>query len=375
MVALNWAHLASGTRYEVLEQGMADPEAWFTTGLPRGTVYDAFWRLERLKSARAHEPGVLDALALLDPYSAVIAGRRSEALARRNARGEELLRALGPRADYDLGALREVSAALEKRPSEQQAILERLCGIDAEHCLALGFTQAWRGLDDQAAASLQRAIDSPAVDRVNASHAAPWLGRYHRKRGRPQKALEIARHAAETGSGAGFTAMAEHWEALGRFEEAERYEVQGSQRYKDPKYACDAGLVSFYFRMARVRNRDAFEPKLQKCLASMFPQGLERVEIGKLTGAPTDGVFVNGHNDETLKQGIWAGDIIVGLDGWRVRTTDQYWAVNDFTDEDVQDMAFTLWKAGAYREVKAKFSRRQLYVELDNYPLKGWVEK
>lgn len=375
MVALNWAHLESGTRYEVLERGMARSEDWFTTGLPRGTAYDAFWRLERLKTARAHEPGVLEALAAVDPYNHDVVLRRAGELARRNGRGDELLKVLGPRADYDISALQEVSAALDKRPQEQLAIVERLCAIDTYHCVQLGFAQAWRGLDDQAAASFERAIATPSVDRVRVSHAAPWLGRYYRKRGQPQKALEVAKHAAETGSGSGYNAMAEHWEALGRFDQAERYHVEGSDRYKDPKYDCDSSLVAFYYRMARVRKKDAFEPKLQKCLAKTFPQGLQHVELKDLSGPPTDGVFVNGHSDDTLKQGIWAGDVIVGLDGWRVRTREQYWAVNNFSPDEVEDMAFLLWKAGAYREIKAKFRDRALYVDLDNYPLKGWVEK
>jgi hypothetical protein len=375
MVAMNWAHLESGTRYEVLDQGMARSDGWFTTGLPRGTVYDASRRLEKLKTARAHEPGVLEALAAVDPYNVDVARRRTDALARRNAPAVELLKVLGPRAEYDVGVLQRVSAALEKRPQEQLAIVERLCEIDTYHCVQLGFAQAWRGLDDQAAASFERAMATPSVDRVRLSHAAPWLARYYRGRGRPQKALEIATRAAETGSGSGYNAMAEHWEALGRFEEAERYEVEGSDRYKDPKYACDSGLVAFYYRMARVRQKGAFESKLERCLASTFPQGLQRVELKDLSGPPTDGIFVNGHSDETLKQGIWAGDVIVGLDGWRVRTTEQYWAVNDFNVEEVEDMTFIVWKAGGYREVKARFRDRQLYVKLDNFPLKGWVEK
>jgi hypothetical protein len=375
MVAINWAHLASGTRYEVLDYGMARTEDWFTTGFPRGTVYDHH-RLHWLKTARATEPGVLESLAAIDPYNAMIVMRRTEALARRKAGAPELLRTLGPRADYDLGALRNVSNELEKQPEQRLAIVERLCAIDTYHCVQLGFMQASRGLDDQAAATLERAIADPTVDRVRASHAGPWLEAYHRERGRTQRALEIATQAAETGSGSGFVAMSQHWEALGRFDEAERYHVEASDRYKDDKYDCDSSLVAFYYRMARLRNDTAFEPKLQRCLVKTFPQGLQHVELKDLSGPPTDGVFVNGHTDETLKQGIWAGDVIVGLDGWRVRTTEQYWAVNSFTlATDVpQDMTFIVWKAGAYREVKAKFLKGPS-VPLDNYPLKGWVEK
>ena len=375
MVALNWTHLASGTRYEVLERGMAKTDAWFTTGLPRGTVYDAFWRLERLATAHGNDATTLDALAAVDPYNADVARRRSEILARRKAPAADLLKVLGPRADYDLGALSEVSEALEKRPQEQQGILERLCGIDAEHCLALGDNLVDRGLDDQAAASFQRAIDAPAVDRVAASHSAPWLARYYRDHGQQAKALQVARQAAETGSGAGLLAMGQHLEALERFAEAEEYFVQESDRYKEPKYDSTPDLVSFFYRMARVRKRPGYESKLQRSLGRMFPQGLERIALNTLKGQPTDGVFVNGHNDRTLKQGIWAGDVIVGLDGWRVRNTYQYAAVNRFGTVDVPQMTFTLWRSGAYREVQATFPHRWLYVQLDDYPLKGWVEK
>ncbi len=46
-----------------------------------------------------------------------------------------------------------------------------------------------------------------------------------------------------------------------------------------------------------------------------------------MSGVPQTGVFVNKDSEYSRAAGIRAGDIIVGLDGWRVDNRDQYQAI------------------------------------------------
>jgi hypothetical protein len=51
------------------------------------------------------------------------------------------------------------------------------------------------------------------------------------------------------------------------------------------------------------------------------------------------------------------GQIIVGLDGYRVRTFDQYMVVNEFTDDP--HMRLLVWSGKEYFEIDTKLEGRK----------------
>jgi hypothetical protein len=55
--------------------------------------------------------------------------------------------------------------------------------------------------------------------------------------------------------------------------------------------------------------------------------------------------------------GIRAGDRVVALDGYRVRTVQQYLAVRSFSD--APKMTAVVWRDGRYQEVNGIFRREQ----------------
>jgi hypothetical protein len=63
---------------------------------------------------------------------------------------------------------------------------------------------------------------------------------------------------------------------------------------------------------------------------------------------------------------------VVGLDGVRIRTAEQYAAVRRFHHADA--MTFSFWRGGAYYRVAATVPDRWLGVGFVDYPIRGWVD-
>jgi len=105
-------------------------------------------------------------------------------------------------------------------------------------------------------------------------------------------------------------------------------------------------------------------------LAKLFPEGLQAAAT-TMPEKPAKGVFVNKDSERSRKAGVRAGDIIVGLEGWRVENDRQYFAINTFKDVDV--LKLTVWR-GQLFAVEVPAPRRLMGVELNTYPLKGWIQ-
>jgi hypothetical protein len=100
-------------------------------------------------------------------------------------------------------------------------------------------------------------------------------------------------------------------------------------------------------------------------LQSIFPRGGERLAVDALEPVPGDGVVFANFGARAARAGLEARDIIVGVDGWRVRTYRQYEVIADLRHEDA--MTFTVWRGGRYRQVRATVPERLLGIGLDNY--------
>ena len=373
MVALNWAHLESGTRYEVLERGMARSENWFTTGLPRGTVYDSAWRLERLRppaaTRRACSSRWPPSIHTTRP-SPLVASRRSPGARRRprlfsRPSGRGGLRPGRP----GRGLERAGQAAQGEAGHRRTAVRDRHVSLRAPRLppVLAGARRAGRGL--------LRARHRHAVRRP-----CPRVARRSLARRLLPEAWAPAEGVGDREACRGdrlrlrYNAMAQHFEAVGRFDQAERYHVEGSDRYEAPsmssRFQPRRVLLPYGARAEQGHVRaEAPEVPGQDVPAGPAARGAE----GAVRSADGWGLRQRPHRRDAQ-----AGD----LGGRRHRghgrlagpDPDQYWPSNGFTP-DVEDMTFIVWKAGAYREIKAKFRDRSLSVNLDNYPLKGWVEK
>jgi S1-C subfamily serine protease len=84
---------------------------------------------------------------------------------------------------------------------------------------------------------------------------------------------------------------------------------------------------------------------------------------------PAKGVFVNKDSYYSRQLRLQAGDIIVGLDGWRVESLEQYHAIMAFAEDGAKH------KISAWRGVLFTIEAYEhLGMELATYPLKGWIQ-
>lgn len=82
-------------------------------------------------------------------------------------------------------------------------------------------------------------------------------------------------------------------------------------------------------------------------------------QLDQPIGLALDWFFI-GQDSMTEKMrrfGLRTGDVVLALDGFRVRDDDQYLCVRGFSDEP--EMQAIVWRDGRYLEVKGQFKRRR----------------
>ena len=214
--------------------------------------------------------------------------------------------------------------------------------------------------DEEAARALRRAFDS-ASDRVDVANNVLFLVRYHHDRKQAAQASRIAEDAAGTGSGSGLETMGLLLEWRGRLPEAEDYFKQIETRYDDTN-----SLVGFYHRMSQARRGD-YPSRFDRLIRATFPAGLEKLEPERLPSPPRDGVRLSNPGADAGLWGLKDGDIVVGLDGWRVHNKQQYLAVIAFDYRP--EVRLYVWRSGRHFEVPARMMNRYLPLDFETYPV------
>ena len=91
-------------------------------------------------------------------------------------------------------------------------------------------------------------------------------------------------------------------------------------------------------------------------LRSLFPEGLEPLAMQNLPARGTEGVRFATFGPRAKALGMQFTDIIVAVNGWRVRTANQYISVTRFSNDDL--LTLTVWRDGKYRELRLKVPER-----------------
>ena len=350
---------------EVIRRGPAARAAWFAPPLPRGTTFDFRMRWQALGFEPKAE--ALEGLRVISPRDPTVLG----ALGADHPKGwpvSDLEKRLGPRIDYDVTLLRTLAGAAGDDREQLGLVNRRLCGVGARWCGALGVFLAEEGRDDAAAAELQKTFDA-AADRVGATYYAPWLVRYYTDRRQWEKATAVAEEAASVGSGSGLLARRMLLERRGRFGEAEATLLQIRARYGDDAHADppeeddDDALIAFYHRMANVRGDPGYSERFRTLSTRAFPAGVEKLDPAALTpDAARDGVAILKESGTTRRVGLKPGDVIVGVDGHRVRTARQYAIARLFSE--TPEMRLHVWRYPGFREINVRTWWRWLDTDL-----------
>jgi hypothetical protein len=354
-----WVFFAAGSRAEATRKTMPKPETWFHTATAQ-VPFEAGPRNAEGLRARAED---LDALIDAAPTDRVLL----ISVLNGAARGPAIERATGllkQRHDFDLGA---IGASLKTITEESaRAELQRkACAFSSTDCIELADTLVLLKRDEEAAREYERGFSDPSIDSLELSASAGWLVEHYRKAGRLEDARKLAEQAASTGSAAGYQVRGELHEHLREFDDAERDFLHNATQYDDREH-----LLGFYYRRAEVEHDERYRQKWTKWLAETFPNGLQPEETS-MPEKPKKGVFVYADSERSRKVGIRAGDIIVGLEGFKVESFEQYRAINHFFEQD--RVKLTLWR-GSLIKIDAETPNRLFGTDIKTYPLKGWIE-
>jgi hypothetical protein len=369
--AFEWFEMAEMARYELVRHTMPTLSAWFNPGAPRGTTYDIKTRLRVHLVASA--PETLRSLHAISPLSYEASDQLAKVAFKDQASLPELQQVFGARAEYDMRAIGVMSELLLRDLEAEARLLERRCELSADACFDRGFILVEAGRFPAAAVAYQHAIDE-ASDRVQAANNSLWLMNYYIDAGEPERARALAEEAASTGSWGGLLTQARFLERTGEFAAAESLIQEGIRHYgnqprnPDEEWERQDGeqdmddLIAFYYRMAFEQKKAGYAERFHALADRDFPNGIERLDRASLRGRPVDGVSVLKTEPIAERRGMKAGDIIVGLDGIRVRTRRQYFVVAEFTDRP--EMTLVVFRHPDYVEVTARVPWRHLGISL-----------
>lgn len=233
-------------------------------------------------------------------------------------------------------------------------LFEKITAIEPREYLSLGNYLLDLELEDEAAAAFEKAI-AKASDRITVSNSVQWLVGYYCDHARIDRAREVAQLAADVGSARGLEAMGYFSERVGRYADAESWYQKIVEQYGEGDGRTS--LDDFYIRYARRVGNDRFSGQAAAALARVFPAGLERVSPGDLSSPPPPRQSVPLDDDWQgyRRIGIIKDDLVVAVNGYRVRGSRQYYLVLSFDDRP--ELTLIVWRQGRYVEVKGHLKR------------------
>jgi hypothetical protein len=351
-----WKTMETAAEQAFMPRRIPSRKTWFID--PSADVpYDVGRRL-----ADAVIPyGTLRALIDASPYNAWLLWRAADSrspLADLRARADALIQ---ERAAYDLWALdRQVAASSARLDWEKH--LRRGCELSPARCITLATRLA--PTDEHAAAvEYQRAFDDPALDGVTRANSSEWLVFYYERNNEPHRARGLAESAAKAGSQRGIRTLARLLERRGEVEHAGKLFEAIVERYPS---RTDT-LAGFLYRRAVVHNDTRFTKRWEEIRQRVFPNGLSPQTT--VADRPAAGVYVHQDRPSSERLRLQIGDIIVGVDGWRVDNIEQFNTVLAFSDQ-LNTHRITAWR-GVLFTASVPTSHE---LKLDSYPVKGWTQ-
>jgi hypothetical protein len=327
------------------------PARWLVRLAPAGTALTQFERSAALVSLAGPPAGSLDELQALAPFDPLILGMLPQLA--EDASEADLRARYGSLVEYDLGAMEALAIAHKGDLKAFRTLYDKVVAIEPARSLHLASWLADMDLDDAAAAAYQLAVEK-ARDRVAVSHHVLWLVGYYCDRSQIERARAVADLAADVYSSTGIRTKAYFLERIGRYAEAEEWYRKIVERYGE---TSRAPLDEFYIRYEHRVADGRFAREAKAALARVFPAGLERVTVGELKAAPVDGVRISGRSQASTRFGLVKDDVVVALEGYRVRTHAQYDVLR--TLDDTPRRSIIVWRHGRYLEIHGEIRFRR----------------
>ena len=271
---------------------------------------------------------------------------------------KELVQTLGAITDFNIYAMVRVAKWYEASTQTDKAITAyaRLCSLDPDYYFTLGDLLVKIGRETEAAEAFQKGWDL-STNTVLAANNCQWLVGYYYANNKKEQALAMARRAAETYSQGGLWTMADLLEKMSDLAGAEQYYRKIFERYRDP-----GDLVGFY---RRHRKDGRYQTKCNQLLATLFPKSMQRAALDEFSGQPTAGVSFGSTTQAMRRHGLWEGDIIVAMDGYRVENEAQYWALVNYREHKA--FSLIVWQKRGYKKIQIDHDKRYLNSKVETY--------
>jgi tetratricopeptide (TPR) repeat protein len=361
LTAAEWNYLLSKSNLQGADMTFPLDTAWFTPAVPEGTAFDLASRSLRAGCPRPPTKAQAAAWAREQPYEHwTVWANQYLALDSGKPSLDVIRRVFGSLTQYDEGALLKIIDYMDMTDRERVTFAGKLCEIAPGRCDRLGHLLLVSNREKEAVAAYERWI-TKARDTVGVSRGVTWIVRYYFSNGRRDRAEEIARLAADTGSAPGLEMLAEVLDRTGRFDQAESLYRRIDERYSDHSVP----LGRFLMRQALRTGDKSLEAQAGELLRPVFPRGLEAVVMHALPVAPTDGVLLAPFGPRAMKTRLRATDVLIGVDGWRVHDYAQYQAVSRLAFDD--RMVLTIWRDGRYQQLTATVPERWFATNFHTY--------
>lgn len=357
-----WFTMRMKSPYAAYPGGMPLETGWFAPAIPWGTAYDVHERMLNHERLQPLQPDIFDDLGAVAPYDATVCRRRIEARFGTNATPQAVAGVYGPLVEYNVSALAFLLSVSKQEPAAYLQRLAALCELQPGYYAVLAEYQIAQGNKKEAAAAYLNAFEK-VKDRVGVSNNMRWLVDYLLDVGQTNRAAEIAEDCGETFSSEGLATKAHYLVRVGQFTRAEEVLIQAADRYHSV-----GGLFSLYrdHQDARSADGQSFQSKMRILEKRIFPGGMRKVDITKLSGPPARGVLWASSTEASVRFGLRRGIVIVAIDGILVESEFQYIFVRDLHPENPKfDLVF--WNGRAYQQVVAEAPSRSFGVSIEDY--------
>lgn len=321
------------------------PESWFSPPMPLGTAF-YFGHRTGLKTFKP-DLAELTQLRVLCPLYPPICAAWAKKKFGEHPTGDQLRVAYGSLAEFNLDVMKEVAEGDYAFPDKYVSEMEKLASLSPDYYIPLADYCVRHNQLEKAAHFYQVGIDT-ADDSVYASNNSTWLALYYFDHNEKQKALDVAKAAAEVYSQGGLHCLAQLYERMGELQKAE-------QIYRDSKerYPRDEAFTGFYLRN-KDKSKD-YAAKAEPFIKQAFPAGIQTVHVADLKAPPTVGLQITSANPLQSYLGLNKGNIVVALNDCKIDNKEQYGVIRQMAVNP--QMKCMVWDGNKYKEVLAQTVR------------------
>jgi hypothetical protein len=348
-----WTNLRHKPEFAAVPDGIPLAAQWFAPYFPVGTGFDprrVYFRvdlqgLETLKNRAPYERDFV--LPYVDKKFGAKAGL------------DVLQREIGVLAEYDLWAAWTIARAATDQPEFYVPFVSHIAEtMTPDDWYNVAEYLADHGRDGESTVAFER-YRHEGRDQVWIANRTEWFAVRLFRSGEQARALAVAKDAADAYSYRGLVAYAVALDMAGQTAHAETLYREAATRYSE-----DVDLLAFLMR--HQAESGAYAREARDLGAKFFPRGIEQVSATGLSGAPDAGLRIGTTGVLGEQAGLKVGDVLVGVDGTRIRDRKQYVVMKYQSWKP--EMRFLVWRDGKYVEVPTTLRHRWVVNGLQAYP-------